>query len=451
MHKKTYSKKKILLFFCLSIMVISSIFATDDKNDESQVQKRKDTLEFGLEDEITTLITTLIKEEDKSLADDIYNVFVKTRNNTMREKAIEYFTVLKDLRLKEYVLEVIEDPYDEKTSTVLLYFKYIAACNITEAAPYIVSLLESETEDYYDAAITTIGAIGSSNEAVFLAGLLKEDLSTIRKQNLMKALGQLKAVETWDALVEIIDDSDQNTYVRMYAAEAIGSMELEESIDVLIDLFEEKDPNLRTYALKGLAFYNNEKVTTVIIEGFRDNHYKVRMEAADIAKKWKLKEAIPSLLYRAKNDSESAVKYACYDAIAAINITEGNDFLVSIVTDEKSSDTSRAKAAGAILLNNDSKSVDEVITVVKKIAADTKKTALRYAIGKEFVKYKNSKYEIVCEIFLGSKDASTQGIGLDIWNKNQYSSLKPLVENIANAEKSSGIKNKAKLYLENSN
>mgnify|MGYP006394619333 CR=1 FL=1 len=38
----------------------------------------------------------------------------------------------------------------------------------------------------------------------------------------MKALGQIKAVETWDKLVEVIQNEDENTYVRMYAAEAIG-------------------------------------------------------------------------------------------------------------------------------------------------------------------------------------------------------------------------------------
>jgi HEAT repeat protein len=73
----------------------------------------------------------------------------------------------------------------------------------------------------------------------------------------MKALGKIKAVETWDKLVETIQDEDENTYVRMYAAEAIGAMEKEESIEILLDLFEEDDPNIRTYAIKGLSYFNN--------------------------------------------------------------------------------------------------------------------------------------------------------------------------------------------------
>ena len=52
------------------------------------------------------------------------------------------------------------------------------------------------------------------------------------------------------------------------------------------------------------------------------------------------------------------------------------------------------------------------------------------------------------DAFLDSKDVSTQGIGLDIWKKNRYSSLKDKVTSIAEAEKASTNKSKARLILE---
>ena len=77
-----------------------------------------------------------------------------------------------------------------------------------------------------------------------------------------------------------------------------------------------------------------------------------------------------------------------------------------------------------------------------------KKTALRYAIGKEIAKYENNLFKEVCEAFLASKDVSTQGIGLDIWKKNRFITLKDTVTSIAEAEKASANRSKARLILE---
>ena len=424
----------------------------DDKEDkeeeESELQKRKDTLEFGLESEITDLISNLIKEEDKTFTEDILKVFNSTKNVNIREKTIEYFTKVEDASLKDYSVMILEDPYDEKTSTVNLLFKYVTALKITEAAPHIQKLLDSENEEYYDAAITALGAVGGPDEALFLADFLERDLTTARKQNLMKALGQIKAVETWDKLVEVIQDEDENTYVRMYAAEAIGAMEKEESIEILLDLFEDDDPNIRTYAIKGLSYFDNEDVENLVIQGLKDNYYKVRLEAIEVVKKNQYKSAISSLLYRAKNDAEATVKYACFEALAFLNTKDGNEYLISLVKDIKKSDTLRSKAAASMLKYEDKDCVKAVVEVTLSVLDDTKKTSLRYALGKEMAKYENSLFKEVCDAFLDSKDVSTQGIGLDIWKKNRYSSLKDKVTSIAEAEKPSTNKSKARLILE---
>ena len=420
----------------------------ETEEEESELQKRKDTLEFGLETEITDLISTLLKEEDKTLTSEILAVFNSTKNVNIREKTIEYFTKIEDISLKDYALMILEDPYDEKTSSVNLLFKYVTALKITEAAPLIQELLDSENEEYYDAAISALGAVGGPDEALFLADFLERDLTTARKQNLMKALGQIKAVETWDKLVEVIQNEDENTYVRMYAAEAIGAMKKEESIEILLDLFEDDDPNIRTYAIKGLSYFNNGDVENLAIQGLKDNYYKVRLEAIELVKKYEYDSAVPSLLYRAKNDSEATVKYACFEALAMLDTKEGNEYLVSLVKDKKKSDTIRSKAAASMLKYKNSDSVKAVVEVALSVVEDTKKTALRYALGKEMAKYENSQFKEVCEAFLASKDVATQGIGLDIWKKNRYITLKDSVKEIAEAEKASANKSKAKLILE---
>ena len=194
-------------------------------------------------------------------------------------------------------------------------------------------------------------------------------------------------------------------------------------------------------------FPGNEDAETVVLEAFRDNYYKVRLEACTFAEVNKFEKAMPNLLYRAKNDAESAVVYACYQAIGAIGTKEGMEFLVSIVQNEKKNDTTRAKAAVVILNTNNAASIQAVLEVTEKTLEDTKKTALRYAIGKEIALHESPLYEDICRKFLENKDASTSGIGMDIWAKNRYPSLKPVIEGFLE-NKNSGLKKKASLILE---
>ncbi|MCR4940837.1 MAG: HEAT repeat domain-containing protein [Treponemataceae bacterium] len=440
--------KILLLFFVGMGLALFPLYAEEEEDEESLLQQRMDILEFGLESEISDLINTLQKEKDDSLSEELTKIFFKTKNVTIREKIISFFTIMKNPSLKDYTIEIIEDPYDIKVSTAVLLIKYAAACSFTEAAPSMAVLLESENEDYYDACLASIGDVGGSDEAVFLAGLLDKDLTLGRRQSLMKSLGKIKAVETWDKLVEIAENEDENSYVRMYAAEAIGAMGVEDSVPVLAGLFESADSNLRTYVLKGLSYFpGNEEAESVLLEGFRDNYYKVRLESAAYAETNKFQEAMPNLLYRAKNDSESAVVYACYQAIGAICSKEGMEFLVSVVQNEKKGDTARAKAAVVILNTEDVASIQAVLEVTEKTLEDTKKTALRYAIGKELALHETPLFEDICKKFLENKDASTIGIGMDIWAKNKYPALKSVVEGFLE-NKNSGLKRKAALVLE---
>ena len=449
------SKKLFSFLFFVSVFMIFQpfcVFAKEEKEEDevSIMQKRKDTLAFGLESEISELISDLIKEKDESLSDELEKLVKETSNASIREKIIEYFTENKDDRLKSYVMEILEDPYDYKNSTVNKLITYTGKCGIKEAAPRLVKFLDDEKDEYYDSSVSSLGEIGGPDEAVFLSELMERDLTTSQKQTLMKALGKIKAVETWDKLVEIAENDDENLYVRMYASEAIGAMQKEDSIPVLKKLFESSDPNLRTYALKGLSYYDDKSVKEVFIQAFRDNYYKVRLEAAEYVEKNAVKEALPILLYRAKNDSEPNVKYSCYKALGVLNEKEAFDFLAQVVGDTKKGETARAKAAAVILDYDDKDSINKVLEVTEDSLTDKKKIKLRYALGKEIALHENPLFEDICKKFLENEDSTTKGIGLDIWKKNNFSSLRPIVEKLAE-EKSGGIKSKAQFVLDQVN
>ncbi|MBQ7881773.1 MAG: HEAT repeat domain-containing protein [Treponema sp.] len=402
-----------------------------DSTGEDNREKNTETLKFGMESDILDLLDELIKNEDVRFVNEVYDLFQETKSFVVREKILSFFTNIEDPCLEDFAIIVINDPYDEKLSTVNAVFRYIQTIKTKVAIPAILTLIENESEEYFNGALTTLGAIGGPEEAIYLTGFLdREDLTVAQKQQLVKVLGQIKAVETYDKLVEMAEDNEENAFIRMYSAEAIGSMGKEEAVEVLVNLYEDTDPKIREYVIRGLKNYkDNEVAEKIMLQATRDNHYKVRLEAIEAIKMNEIKSAVPYLIYRAKNDPENVVKKSAWPVIASLNTNEGNEFLVNQIKDKKIPDNTKSIVAKSLLEYNNAGS-EEIIELAKETLKDDKRKPLRYALGKEFAKYKRDEYADLCVLYIANKDVATQGTGLDIYAKGRYASAESEIEKL---------------------
>lgn len=419
-----------------------------DESKEDEENNRK-IIKYGLPSEIGELLDKLTENDDPRFTDDIYDLFQNTSNASIKEKVLKYFTKIEDPCLEDFAVNLINDPYDEKKDLVSATFKYIQTVKTKEALPAVITILEVENEDYFNDALATIGEIGSKKEAKFIADYLdRPDLSDAQRQTLMRTLGKMKALNTWSKVVEILEDEDENSFVRMYAAEALGLMEKEEGLPVLVRAYSASDPNLRQYVIKGLSHFPNVvESKSLIIQAIRDEHWRVRQEAINVCKENSFTEAIPYLIFRADKDSEKVIKNASMDAIAAINTKEGNDYLVSIITNKKSGDSSKQKAA-EVLLKSGNAGQKEILELAESCVNDDKKKNLRYSIGKELAKNSRPEFEKICSLYLASKDTTTIGIGLDMYKNCRFSSVEEQMRTIEKDKKAnSSIKNRIRKML----
>ena len=423
--------------------------AAEKDESEKDFEDKANTIKYGVPSEISSLIDDLIKADDPRFSEEIYDVFQVTKNTTIKQKGLTYFKQLEDPCLEDYAVEVLNDPYEEKNDLVKACFQYVSAVKTKEAIPAVLALIESENDSYFNDAIAAIGEIGGPEEALFLVEYLeRDDLSDAQRQTLMRTCGKMHAVQTWNKVVEVAEDEDENLYVRMYAAESLGLMEKKESVPILVELFSENDPNLRQYVIKGLSHFPDViEARNTIIQGIRDEHWRVRQEAIKTAKENDMKDSIPYLTYRAKNDSEKVIKDEAYTAIAAINTEEGNDFMLAQLQEKKLGDSTKKKIV-EVLLKEGHAGEKEILELADECLKDDKRKDLRYAIGKELAKYENSAYDEICTKYLSSKDSTTQSLGLDIYKTNKFSSAVPLMRTIyADKKANSGVKNRIKTML----
>lgn len=413
----------------------SEKIAAAQKKDEdnSEYEENQMTLAYGTPSEINKVVDDIVEGDDPRYTDSLYELFQNTGSNEVREKILGYFAKLEDPCLEDYAVEIIDDPYDTPLSLVQKCMTYASDVHSKAAAPALVKLLDAEDEKYFNSALSALGKTGGKKEALYLAKYLqRDDLETPQRQALMRTLGQMCAVETFDQVVEIAEDEDENSFVRMYAAEAIGNMKKEEAIPVLINMYENGDPNMREYCIKGLQnFPSSKKAKNTIIQAVRDEHVKVRLQAVKAVKEMKMEDAMDFLIYRAKNDSEPSVKKECYPTIAELDTKKGNDFLIEQITEKKTPDSVKAMASEALLKNGKKVGVDEIVELAKSTVNDDKRKTLRYSLGKLISKNIQPAFAEVAVMYIQSKDAQTAALGLDMYKAGRYETTKAAVKELA--------------------
>lgn len=424
--------------------------AAAEKDETSETESEfKNTIKYGLPSEINELLDDLLKNEDPRFTNEIYDLFQVSKNPQIKEKVLRYFTKLEDPCLEDYAVEILIDPYDTKNEIVKAVFQYVSKVKTVEAIEPVVELIKSENEDYFNDAISTIGEIGSEKEAVFLVEFLdRDDLSDAQRQTLMRTCGKMHAIETWDKIVEILENEDENSFVRSYAAEAIGLMKKEESVPILVEHFASTDPNLRQYVIKGLInFPDIVEAKATLLQGIRDEHWKVRQESIRAVKELKLQEAVPYLTYRVEKESEKVIQNESYSAIAALNSSEGNEFLINQITNKKVSDAKKQKVV-EVLLKEGFAGEKEILELAKEVVEDDRRKSLRYAIGKELAKNPKDSYQEICLMYLNSKDSTTQNLGLDMYKNKKFAAAEPKMQEIAKDKKAnSTVKSRIKKML----
>ena len=417
--------------------------------DGSEFESNSMTLSFGTPSEINSVVDKIVEEDDPRYGDALYDLFQATASNDVRRKILGYFARQKDPCLSAYAVEILDDPYDTPLSLVQECMNYVSEVKCKAAAPALIKIIDSDEEKYFTAALSALGKTGGAKESLYLAKFLeRDDLETAQRQALMRTLGQMNAVETFDSIMKIAQDEDENSFVRMYAAEALGNMKKNEAIPVLIKLFETDDPNMREYCIKGLQnFPDSKKAKTTIIQAIRDDHVKVRVQAVKAVKEMQMKDAMDFLIYRAKNDSENSVKKECYPVIAEFDTQKGNEFLVKQITDKKVPDSAKLMAAEALLKSGNNSGTGEIAELAKEIVDDPARKSLKYALGKVMAKYMKPAFADVAVLYVQSKDAQLVALGLDMYKAGRYETVKSAVKTLAEDKKNSANRKRARKLL----
>jgi HEAT repeat protein len=203
-----------------------------------------------------------------------------------------------------------------------------------------------------------------------------------------EALGNIKAQAAVDSLIEFLEDKNNDAYVRASAAEALGNLKAQAAVDPLIKLLEDKNNDayvtyLRASAAEALSNIKVQAAVNPLIKLLEDKNEDgdVRASAAEALINIKMQAAVDPLikLLEDKNDNYN-VRVSAAEALGNIRVQAAVDPLIKLLEDKNENYNVRVSAAEALGNIKAQAAVDPLIKLLKERVIEDESSALAYFV-----------------------------------------------------------------------
>jgi HEAT repeat protein len=416
-------------------------------------EQRLDTIRFGTENEIASLVQTLKNEDAGYLDDALIALARNTMNRNILSGVFSFFGERERPGLEDRAFRALEDWDIEAADTVLTAVDYLGKLKVGAAIAPLKAILDAEERRFMNAAFRSLGRIGGGipGESEEIAGYLV-DYYTNRnpgdenRRDIIIALGETGSPAAIEFLSGIAANNDERVPLRMAALDALSKIRDPAGLEAVLAGVSSRDPNVRAAAVGALGPFEGPEVTAAILEAFRDSFYRTRMGAAQAAGTRKLAAAVPYLAYRAERDDVQQVKDEAIKALGVIGTSEAETILASFFEERKNSDRMRILAAEMLVRDHAGTYAEKIVAELDDAKARNQ-TALYNGLLRVIGSAKAPSLEAVTRRFLASGGVIEKSYALDMAANNEFRGLIEEVR-ILTDPKNGNLARKAQTALE---
>jgi HEAT repeat protein len=413
--------------------------------------RRIETLRYGTETEISTLIQTLRTEKSDYLDGELVKLADVSRNRSILTGIFAFFAERAKGGLESRAIRAVEERDDEASETVLAAIDYLGKLKAAEAADSLREIIDSGERAYMAAAFRALGQAGSSGgggeAAEFLVDFYtRRNPADDQRREIIAAIGETKSSGGIDFLSGLVRNGEERVTLRIAGLEALAKIGDPKGLDAVLSAVPAPDPNIRAAAVSALGPFSGDAVDKALYEAFRDSFWRTRLAAASAAGARKLAGAVPYLRYRAENDEVPQVKDEAIRALGAIGGGEAVDILKSLFAERKNSDRVRI-LAGEMLIQADPGRYAGTVIAELDDAKRRSQTALYNGLLKDISGAKTPGVEDFVRRLFASGGVVEKSYALDMCIVNEFRGLAGEIRALT-PEKNGSLSRKAVVTLE---
>ncbi|MDF1568104.1 MAG: HEAT repeat domain-containing protein [Spirochaetaceae bacterium] len=372
LHSRNFFPTGIL---CLLILG-SPLYAQETEESRDEVDKREQTLLYGIDSEVMGVLGDLQQDKIGSYNDILTTVVEETRNRDIIQGIYRLWNdtdYLDGLPLARRELAKVTEDEDYETSVVQTAMAFIADQEDGESIPLLMELSSHRDSGLAASAVRSIAKMPPEDiDATSLLDRLKKE-DPVSEEDLIAALivtlGELGYTPAADELVMIAEDAGASAGHRRLACVSIGQIGRESDYQVVENIyFESDDAMLRSYALAGLAEFPGHETDDILIQALkRDSFWRIRVTAAEKLSGADSDEIGDLLMYKAANDPVNHVRIASLRSLGSISGGKYRRFLLDYYKNERHATDVRLACLSVLVENQIPGTKDAVNTVMDEL------------------------------------------------------------------------------------
>ena len=437
----------------VTILLLSGAMLFAQETRDPTEETRLNTIKYGTETEIATLIQTLKTEGVDYLDNEIITLVGNTRNQRILSGAFSFFGDREKGGLEARAIRAIEEWDEEETETVLSAIDYLGKIKAQQAVPILMRLLEAGERRFMNAAFRALGRVGSgggegSDEAAeYLIDYYENrDPPAESRRDIISAIGSTGSPTAVPVLAAIATDNEERAPLRMAALESLARIGDPAGLQAVITCVSARDPNIRSTAVTALGPFSGQEVDEAILDAFRDSYYRTRIAAAQASRQRQLAVAVPYLKFRAERDEVPAVREESIRALGAITSAESIQVLEALFTERKNSDRVRIAAGEMIMQNEPDRFLDSFVRELDE-AKQKNQTALYNGLLRVIGGTKCSNMLDITRRLMAQNGVVEKSFALDMAANNNLVALADDIRLIADG-RNEGLARKARRTLD---
>ena len=287
--------------------------AADRSQTESQYRQWQQTLKYGIESEVSDILSILHRERISELSAEVEALFLANFSDSLLIAALRYFERIETYLINHHVTDILTEHRQHSEGLVLqgLYYLRNAPPSLSaDTLATIRSLTAAEMPAVARAAVDALAAHGNSSDVALITDLLTDyDTADDVRGGAIIAIGELGMTGNLSDLYRVLEDEQERSYLRQYAATSIGKLAQPDSADILIRFSSHGDARLRATVIEALSAYQTERVTAILNSALRDANDLVRLAAIRAFYTRKITpDALDTIQYKAIRDPNPEIQ-----------------------------------------------------------------------------------------------------------------------------------------------
>ena len=347
-----------LLGLLMGLILVPGVFA---QLDEETLDELRDTIEFGINEEVSQAISRLKEADESALNEALLARFRESFNPGLQTQIIDFFNELGYQGAASTAVAIVSNFRGNDNGLVTSAVRLLRNPDVSLPEGAADALMAAADKGSGSVARQAIRALGereiAGSEELLLEKIQNRRTDQATREAAILALGEVGTAQSTTTLLSIAQDTQAGSLYRGYAIQSLGRIGAKDAEGPLRQLLSGKDAIVRSYATQALLELDLDDRQAILSGALRDSLAQTRVNALEWIRENEINEMSRAVQYKVTNDPDPRVRQAAMKTLASLGAEEYSKVLEEIALDPSKPPEDRMSAMQTLVEESPARAV----------------------------------------------------------------------------------------------